>query len=552
MRSVQKAVWLSGLALASALPACHHAQPLVLPPPTVAYPVGGEVEASGPIAAPFVEAPDAPFRAAAPAAGPKPAFRAPKIETATLKNGIPVYFVEQSALPIVSFRVIVRLDENEGERPGLLSLLGTMLDQGTSKHSAEALSDAFEAIGAEHGTFFDWDSGGMSVKAPAAHWAEALDLAAEAMLESTIPEEELERVRTRRLTALKQQKMSLPSMASNAAAAALFGRAHPYGNSLSGREDDAKAATREELLKAKKRLVVPGRLGFVVAGAVKKEEFVARLNSTFGALPRGGGAAGKRAPAPSPTKARVVLVDRPGATQSQVYLVSNGVAAGDPERDALSVMNAAFGGSFSSRVNLNLREKHAFTYGARSYFLARKGRGPFMVGGAIFADKTAAAIDEIFTEVDAMRTTQLTAEELELAKESIRLGLPGRFESVSAITAAVSDLMLYRLPLDEYAKKADRVGAVKATDVQRLAQKYLVKDKLIIVVAGDRAKIEGSLAKFGPIEIRDAFGDLVTQATTPVATAEAPAPEPFKPPGLYPKVSRPPTTIQRQKAPKTP
>ncbi|MFO0664235.1 MAG: pitrilysin family protein [Polyangiaceae bacterium] len=545
---------LFALASASMLVGCQAASPLVVPPPTVAYPKGGEVEANVVATPPAVEAEDAPFRASAPPAGPKPAFRAPKVETATLANGIPVYFVEQSVLPIVSFRLVVRMEENEGERPGLTTLLGTMLDQGTSKHSAEALSDAFEAIGAEHSTFFEWDSGGIAVKVPAAHWGEGLDLAAEALLDSTIPEDELERVRARRLTGLKQQKMSLSAMASNAAAAALYGRAHPYGHSLSGREEDTKAATRDELLKLKKRLIVPSRLGIVASGAVKKDELVARLNATLGKLPRGGAGPAKRAPAPSPTKARVVLVDRPGATQSQVYLTTYGVVAGNPERDALSVMNAAFGGSFSSRVNLNLREKHAYTYGARSYFLGRKGRGPFLVGGAIFTDKTAAAIDEILLEVEAMRTTPLTAEELELAKESIRLGLPGRFESVSAITAALAELMLYRLPLDEYTKKADRIGAVKGTDVQKLAQKYLVKDKLIIVVAGDRSKIESSLAKFGPIEIRDAFGDVVTGDAAAAKPEEPPVSHvvPKTKPQVFQPGTRPAGAPVIQKAPKTP
>src|SRR5262249_46468437 len=143
------------------------------------------------------------------------------------------------------------------------------------------------------------------------------------------------------------------------------------------------------------------------------------------------------------------------------------------DRDAIVVTNAILGGMFTSRVNMNLREKHAYTYGARSYFIMRHGPGPFYVGAPVHADKTVPAIKEIFSEVDGLRSGGATDDELALAKESILLAMPGRFESVDNITNAMAEIAIYDLPLDEFEKRPARIEAVKAADVKRIATELL-------------------------------------------------------------------------------
>jgi predicted Zn-dependent peptidase len=164
---------------------------------------------------------------------------------------------------------------------------------------------------------------------------------------------------------------------------------------------------------------------------------------------------------------------------------------------------------FSSRINLDLREAKAYTYGARSRFAMRHGAGPFTAGGAIFADNTADAARELVAQVERIRSEPVTADELADAKENAKLALPSRFEGVDEITGALQDLVVYGLPLDEYEVRAARIDAVTAADVQRVARRWLHPESLRIVVTGDRARVEKDLASMGRLELRDATGDLV-------------------------------------------
>jgi predicted Zn-dependent peptidase len=194
-----------------------------------------------------------------------------------------------------------------------------------------------------------------------------------------------------------------------------------------------------------------------------------------------------------------------------VYFAEEGAPFTTPDRIPLGIMNLILGGMFSSRINLELRETRAYTYGAHSRFAMRHGAGPFTAGGAIFADHTADAVRVLLSEIDRIRAEPVTAAELGDAKENARLALPARFEAVDDVTGALQDLAVYHLPLDEYATRAARIDAVTAADVQRVAEKWLRPEGLRVVVAGDRAKIEKGLAGLtiggGAIDLRDAYGE---------------------------------------------
>lgn len=483
------------------------------PPPKPPEPIAWPPAVTS--ATPAVPTPDAAFRDQAPPAGPPVAFVAPKIESFTLKNGVKVLFVERHELPIVSVRLAVRVGAGDlaGVKPGVMSLAGSMMEQGTDKRTALQLSDDFEAIGAGHSTWVDWDSGGASVKVMPAQLDRALELMSDVVLHPTFPEAELERLRTRRLTSLQQEKNSPGSMAWNTLAATVYGRAHPYGHALSGRIDDVKKITRADLVAAYKREFTPAATTIVAAGDVTRDELQTKLEAAFGAW-KGGAAEKAAVPKPAALRkgaTRITVVDRPGAPQSQVLLAEVGVPMSTPDRDALMVMNAVLGGMFSSRINLNLREAHAYTYGAYSSFNMRHGAGPFSAGGAIFADKTVDAVSEVLKEIERIRTTVVSDEELADAKEYLRLGMPGRFETVGAVAGALAEIAIYGLPLDEYATRQKRIDAITAADVKRVAVLLLHSDQLRVIVVGDRAKIEEGLKGLGlgAIEVRDAYGDVV-------------------------------------------
>ncbi len=484
------------------------------PPPTVASPA---------------ETPDAPFRQQPPAPDGKITFVAPKVVEATLKNGLRVLIVERRELPVVGIRLVVSAGAGdlEGVRPGAISFLGGMIEQGTKKRTSLQISDDFEAIGAQHGAWFDWDSGGVSVKVLKDKLDAALDLMSDVVMNPTFPEAEVERLRARRIAGIQAEKSSPGTIAQNNVASVIFGRAHPYGHSLSGQEGDAKKLTRAELVSAYGRLFNPKNAAIVVAGDVTKDALLPKLEATLGTWKNTGTAIshkGPKAPAKVAADKRVVLVDKPGA-QSQIWVARTGVPFATKDRDSLVVMNAILGGMFSSRINLNLREKNAYTYGARSYFGMRHGAGPFLAGASVHAEKTIPAIKEVFVELEGLRTGGPTDEELSLAKESIRMAMPGRFETTGDVAAAVADLVVYDLPLDEYEKRPGRIDAVTAADVKRVAAEYLESKAMTVVVVGSKATLAPQIESlgFGPFEERDAYGNPFTAGAAGAAGAAAPA-----------------------------
>lgn len=507
------------LAWSYGLAGCAETPPVVAPKPVVAALPPALPE-------PEPETPDAPFRQQAPAPNGRITFVAPNVVEAKLKNGLRVLVVERHDLPVVGLRLVVAAGAGDldGARPGSLSFLGNMLEQGTKKRTALQISDEFEAIGAQHGAWFDWDSGGVSVKVLTDKLDAALELMSDVALHPTFPDAEIERLRARRIASISAEKSSPATIAQNALAAAIFGRAHPYGHSLGGEELDAKQLTRTELVRSYERLFVPRNAAIVVAGDVTKDAILPKLEAAFGAWKGAGAPIARSGPKPV-TKAasarRIVLVDRAGA-QSQIQIVRPGVPYATKDRESIVVMNAILGGMFSSRINLNLREKNAYTYGARSSFAMRHGAGPFLAGGSVFAAKTVPAIKEVFNELEGLRRDGPTDDELALAKESIRLGMPGRFETAGDVASAVADLVVYDLPLDEFDKRLARVEAVTAADVKRVAADYLKADAMSVIVVGDKASLAPQLDALGmgAFEERDAYGKPLTSA----APAGKPAP----------------------------
>ena len=496
--------------LAGALVVAGCATPAPLPPPPHAPPPIASWPAPPAPPVPDPVTPDAPFRDGPPAPGPAVTWTPPAIASWTLKSGMRVLFVERHDLPIVSVRVVAGVGAGDvpGARPGAVAFMGAMLEQGAGKRTALAISDDYEAIGADHGAGCDWDACTVSVKTLASRLPAGLDLLADVVLRPTFPDAEIDRVRKRWLGSLAQEKNSPGAMAQNALAASVFGRAHPYGHSLRGLPADVQKIARPGIDATWRAVFEPRSTTIVVAGDVTDAALRPLLEDRCGAW-RGGAAA--RAPVPSARPrgkaARVVLVDVPGATQSQVYVAEQGAPFASADRIPLGVMNLILGGIFSSRINLELREAKAFTYGAYSRLSLRHGAGPFAAGGAIFAEHTAEAAQAILAQIDHIRDAPVGAEELADAKESAKLALPARFETVDDVTGALEDVAVHGLPLDDLATRAARIDAVTAADVQRVARKWLRPDDLRIVVAGDKSKLEGDLGKLGPVEVRDAYGD---------------------------------------------
>jgi zinc protease len=271
-----------------------------------------------------------------------------------------------------------------------------------------------------------------------------------------------------------------------------------------------KAVTREDLLHFWRQNYVPNDTALIVTGNIKLAELKPLLEKQFAAWKPGNPPAAERGTA-EPSDAKLILVDRPGAPQTTLVFFSLGPARSTPDYTQLEVMNSDLGGLFSSRINMNLREEHGYTYGAGSFFNYHVAPGPFIVYSDVRTDATAPATTEVFKELRRMRDTLMSPEELKLAKDSIAQSLPGRFEHGSEAAGTFAELYVYQLPLDYFSLLPARLNAVTAEQAQAAAQKYIQMDKIAVLAVGDRAKIEADMKKLdlGKTETRDTEGKLV-------------------------------------------
>ncbi|MBI3264088.1 MAG: insulinase family protein, partial [Acidobacteria bacterium] len=454
---------------------------------------------------------DEPWRQQPPRPGPGRPLQVPPPSSFTLANGLTVILNERTNLPVVSAALVFRTgsDANPADKPGLANFTVAMLDEGTTSRSALQLADDVAQIGATLGTSSTMDASRASVTSLGKNATTAMTLLADIVLRPSFPQEEIERQRGQRLAQLVQQRENPNAVAGKVMAAALYGPKHPYGYVELGTDASNKSMTRDDLVAFYKRHFVPGNAALVVAGAIGAGDLRELAEQAFG-----GWQAGASAPstlgAPDTTKAGLVLVDKPGAAQTQLRVASIGVARSTPDYPALEVMNASLGGLFSSRINLNLREQHGYTYGAGSVFQYRRSAGPFFVSTGVRTDVTGASVAEVFKEIGRMVAVPLTADELALARDSLVRSLPGLFETNGQVVNSFAGVYVYDLGLDYYSKYPRQIGAVTAGAVQDVAKRHLVPGRMIVVAVGDRAKIAAQLQKLnlGATEIRNADGDL--------------------------------------------
>ena len=469
------------------------------PPPSPPEPPPAPAPAP---AAPAVDT-DA-FRRTAPQPGPEKAYVAPKIVEARLSNGVRVLFVERHEMPIVALQVIFDRGADQ-TRPGLASFATGLLSAGTPTKNALQISDSFLALGARQGSWASYDGTFVSLQVLSAKLTPALELLSDVVRNASFPQAEVQRELPRRLNAIAQQKDSPGIVHSNVIADALFGPKHAYGTSLLGTEASMKYVSAGELRAFHRAQLRPDHMTVTAAGDITREALLAALEPSFGTW-TGKAAPAARLPDPAPPsgKARILLVDRPQATQSHVALADIGVPRKTPDYDALVVLNTILGGQFSSRLNLNLREAHAYTYGAGSSFDMRRNPGPFRTSGAIVREATAPAVTEMWREIERIRNEPVTEEELAAAQAYLVRRLPARFETAAATADALSALAIYELPLDEYATYPARISRVTRADIQRVAKTYLRPERLRIIVLGDAITVRPALEalKIGDVELR--------------------------------------------------
>jgi len=438
-------------------------------------------------------------RTAVPTVGAPESMEMPEIQDYTLDNGLRVVLVERHALPLVSLELQLRggASAHDPGLAGLASLTADMLDEGTTTRSALQIADAVDLLGASLSSTAGYDASQLRLSVLRGHLGAALDILADVVVNPTFPEAELERLRKERLARVIQRSDVPAALADDAFAEVLYGDQHPYGVSLLGTKESLESLTRDEVVAFHRARYAPGQGALIVAGDVTREALDSMLT---GALSGWTGRGEDPPTTPRPVAAvqrTIYLVDKPGATQSEVRVGRVAVDRRTAAYYPLAVANTVLGGSFTSRLNSTLREEKGYTYGAGSYFDMRRLPGPFQAAAAVATPVTDSAVVEFVREIDRMHEEAVPAPELERARNYLALRLPQRFESLDDVVRRLSELVLYGIPLDFYGGYVTAVEAVDARATLEVASEYLRTSGMAIVIAGDRASIEEPLRALG-------------------------------------------------------
>ena len=430
-----------------------------------------------------------------PAPGPARPLKLPPVERLALSNGVPVLLVGMHEVPVVEVILVIRAGAtaDPAGREGLASMTADMLDEGAGGKDALTLADAIDFLGATISSGASWDASTVRLRVPVARLGQALDLLADVALRPDFPEAELGRLRKQALTELLQARDEPSAIASLALAQAVFGPAHRYGRPQAGGAAQIASFSVSELRAFHGARYVPAAASLVVVGDVTSS-VLPSLEKAFGSWKASGAAAAVPVvPAPRQLSGRSVwLVDKKDAAQSSLRLGRVGPSWPDPAYAPNQVMNTLLGGSFTSRLNGNLREQHGYAYGAGSRFRRYLAGGLFYVASDVQTDKTAPAVAEVFKELDRILTPAPGAD-VERARNYAALGYVSDFETTGQVAQRMVDAVVYRLPEGFYESFVPKALAVDATALQQAARATIDPGRLALVVVGDRAKVEASL-----------------------------------------------------------
>lgn len=462
----------------------------------------------------FTAAKEGVDRTKLPPVGDAAAFKLPAIERFKLSNGLEVLLTKRPELPLLSMLLVVNAGyaADPSNQPGLASFTFDMLDEGTTTRDTLQISRELDGLGASLGSRAGLDVGSVSMSALAVNLQKSLEVFADVIQNPAFSDKELARLQQQTLSRIKQEKSQPVSMATRAMGALLFGADHPYGKPLTGTgtEEVVKGMTRDALVNFHKTQFRPDNATLIVVGATDAATLQPLLEKALGtwkapaaplsSLPT----ASTPAAVPLPTAPKVYLIDKPGAEQSLIMAAHVAPPRKDPDEAAIAVMNDIFGGAFTSRLNMNLREDKHWSYGARSAIWSAKGPQIFTAYANVQTDKTSESINEFTKELnDILNTRPVTQDELLRAQNNLTLTLPGENESTGDLAGSLSELVSAQLSDTYYEDFVKSVRALDPAAIQAAAKRVIQPQSLTWVIVGDLAKIEAGVKALGlgPVEV---------------------------------------------------
>ena len=455
-------------------------------------------------------------RSALPESNSFPTVKFTEFERSNLSNGLELIVANRATIPVVN--LLMRFDagfaSDQFGEPGTSSLAMAMLDEGTRTRTALEISDELARLGAYFGAGSGIDTSGVSISALKENLDESLELYADVVLNPAFPQKELDRLRKARLAQIKQEKTQPIGIALRVLPALMYGRDHAYSLPLtgSGTEESVARITRDSLVNYHQTWFKPNNATMIVVGDTTMEEIKPKLEKLFRRWQPGNVPTKNIGNVDLPDKDRIYIIDRPDAVQSIIFAANVAPPAGQGNEIAIETMNEIIGGSFTSRINMNLREDKHWAYGARSVVVSTKGQRPYIAYAPVQTDKTMESMAEIKRELkEYLGDNPATNEELEKVKNNNPLSLPGRWETASAVLRDIGEIVTYDLPDDYWDTYADNVRNLSLEQIAEAADDVIKPDNLLWVVVGDREKIEPRIRELelGEIIHLDADGNLL-------------------------------------------
>lgn len=442
-----------------------------------------------------------------PKSGPTRRYRFPEFHDEVLPTGIRLVTASVVKLPLATVLVIVdasSVNEPRGKE-GIASLTAAGLLEGTSQFDGAELAEKFEQLGTSLESGADWDSAFIKITTLSDRLEEATRLLGEVISSPVFPEREIERLRAERLAEILQLETEPRGLADEKFSEFLYSPQSRYSKPDEGSTESVSALSREDVEQFYRANYRSGATTVIVAGDATPEQARAMVMGAFQKWPTGLAQEPQLTASARTNRRSVHIVHKPEAPQSELRVGHVGLPRKHPDFFPTLVMNAVLGGLFGSRINLNLREVHGYTYGASSYYDWRRGPGPFVVSTAVQSEVTTPALTEIFLEIERIRSEKISDEELTLARDYLEGVFPIRYETTAAIASALATLVIYDLSADYYDTYRKNIHNVSAEAVLQAATVHLHPSELQTVVVGDAKMIQGSLAdsKFGELLVHN-------------------------------------------------
>jgi len=439
-----------------------------------------------------------------PKPGPVRSYHFPDFVDQKLSNGVRLVTVPVAKLPVVTVLVIVdagSTDDPPGKE-GVAALTAGLLLEGTARFSGAELAEKFERLGASVESGADWDSAFAKITMLSDRVDEATTLLGQVLSDAAFPEREVDRLKAERLAEILQLETEPRGLADEKFSEFLYSPESRYSKPDEGSSSSVSGLSRDDVEQFYRARYRAASTTVIVAGDVSVDAARALVTKAFKDWATG---TSERAPLVATARTNrknVHIINKDDASQSELRIGHIGLPRKNPDFFPTLVMNAVLGGLFGSRINLNLREAHGYTYGASSFYDWRRGPGPFVVSTAVQSEVTMPALREILTEIERIRGAKITEDELSLARDYLDGVFPIRYETTAAIASALATLVIYGLPADYYDTYRTNIRGVTVDDVLKAARSHLHPDELQTVVVGDVKIIQESLAELDLGDLR--------------------------------------------------